>query len=75
MPGQRGFASLDFSTGRNPFFGFKYEVRGTRINPTLLLMVSFETIDRSNNKSCYAGHSYFPLFIDRSTRLPCTDPN
>jgi hypothetical protein len=48
IPGQKGFASIDFSTSRNPFFGFKYEVRGARFNPTLLVFVSFETIDRSN---------------------------
>jgi len=74
VPGQRGFASLDFSSGRNPFFGFKFEVRGPKLNPTTLLLVSFETIDRSTKKPCYAGHSYFPLFIDRTTQLPCTDP-
>lgn len=28
MPGARGFASVDFSTARCPFFGFKYELRG-----------------------------------------------
>jgi hypothetical protein len=28
QPGQRGFASVEFSTARNPFFGFKYEIRG-----------------------------------------------
>lgn len=48
VPSQRGFASVEYSTGRNPFFGFKYEIRGTRINPTTMLIVSFETIDRSN---------------------------
>jgi len=48
LPGQRGFASLEFSTARNPFFGFKYEVRLQKINPTLLLLVSFETLDKSN---------------------------
>lgn len=45
---KRGFASVDFSTGRNPFFGFKYEIRQSHVNPTLLIYVSFETIDRSN---------------------------
>lgn len=38
-------------------------------------MVSFETIDRSNGKPCFAGHSYFPLFMDRANRLPVTDAN
>ena len=48
VPAQRGFASIEFSTGRNPFFGFKFEVRQQRINPSLMLFVSFETVDRSN---------------------------
>ena len=72
---QRGFASVDFSTARNPFFGFKYEVRAPKLNPTLLLIVSFETIDRATNQPCYAGHSYFPLFMDKVTELPITDSN
>jgi len=46
---QRGFASIDYSTARSPFFGFKYEVRLPKMNPTLLLIVSFETIDKTNN--------------------------
>ena len=69
------FASVDFSTVRNPFFGFKFEVRGVKLSPTLILLVSFETIDRSNNLPCYAGHSYFPLFMDKVSELPITDPN
>ena len=28
IQGQRGFASVDYSTARSPFFGFKYEIRG-----------------------------------------------
>ena len=66
---------MEYSSARNPFFGFKYEVRGARISPTLLLLVSFETIDKSNGQSCYAGHSYFPLFMDKQSKLPVTDPN
>jgi hypothetical protein len=74
IAGSRGYASIDFSTARNPFYGFKYEIRGTK-DPSLLLMVTFETIDRSTGQPGYAGHSYFPLFMDRSTRLPVTDPS
>ena len=75
VPGLRGFADVTISTARNQFYGFKFEVRGAKLNPTLLLIVSFETIDRSNSKACYAGHSYFPLFMDRVSELPITDPN
>lgn len=75
IPGSRGFASVDFSTQRNAFFGFKYEVRADKMNPTLLLVVSFETIDRSSGKPCYSGHSYFPLFMDKTTERPILDAN
>lgn len=75
IPGLRGYAHMDMSTNRNPFFGFKYEVRGARLSPTLLLVVSFETMDRSNNKAVYAGHSYFPLFMDKNTEMPIRDPS
>lgn len=40
-----------------------------------MLLVSFETIDKSNGQPCYAGHSYFPLFMDKGTTMPITDPN
>ncbi len=66
---------MEFSTCRNPFYGFKYEIRGQMINPTLLLLVSFETIDKSSGKPCYAGHSFFPLFMDKQNYMPVTDPN
>ena len=70
---QRGFASVEYSTGRNPFFGFKFEVRGAKINPTSLLVVSFETIDKSNKQPRFAGHSFFPLFMDKVSKLPITE--
>jgi len=66
---------VEFSTGRNPFFGFKFEIRGMRINPTLLVFVSFETIDRSNQQPRFAGHSFFPLFMDKENKMPVTDFN
>ena len=50
-------------------------MRADRLNPTLLLLVSFETVDRSTGKPCYAGHSYFPLFMDKTTERPILDPN
>ena len=75
MPGSRGFASMDLSTQRHQFFGFKFEIRADKINPTLLLLVSFETWDKANNRACFAGHSYFPLFMDKKSELPITDAN
>ena len=65
---------MEFSTGRNPFFGFKYELRGVKLNPTMIVFVSFETIDRSNGEARFAGHSFFPLFMDKESKLPITEP-
>jgi hypothetical protein len=75
IQGERGFASMDLSTQRHQFFGFKFEIRQEKTNPTLLLLVSFETYDKGNNRPCFAGHSYFPLFMDKTSELPITDPN
>ena len=75
IQGQRGFASIDHSTQRNQFYGFKFEVRADKLNPTLLLLVSFETWDKGNGRPCFAGHSYFPLFMDKTNELPITDQN
>jgi hypothetical protein len=39
----------------------------------MLVFVSFETIDRSNKEPRFAGHSFFPLFMDKDSKLPVVD--
>lgn len=40
----------------------------------MIVFVSFETIDRSNGEARFAGHSFFPLFMDKESKLPITEP-
>jgi hypothetical protein len=72
--GSHGMASIDYSSGRHPFFGFKHEFRSHKFDPSTLVMISFETIDLATNKPCVVGYSFFPLFMDKDTKLPITDP-
>jgi len=65
---------MEYSSARHSFYGFKHEFRQQRFDPTTLVILSFETIDLSDNLPKIAGYSFFPLFVDRSSQLPVTDP-
>jgi hypothetical protein len=44
----KGLSDLEVSRGRHPFFGFRYEIRAPKLDPTLTIMITVETIDRSD---------------------------
>jgi hypothetical protein len=44
---ERAVADIDKSTARNPFYGFKLEIR-SKIDPTSLVIMTLETWDRSS---------------------------
>ena len=69
-----GTPDIDDSTTYMPYFGFRYEFRLPTYDPTTVVVITLETVDRANNTVCYVGHSYFPLFLDRKTRDPVTEP-
>jgi len=71
--GEKGMAAIEYSSGRHPFFGFKHEFRLPKFDPSALVIISFETIDLSTNKPAVVGYSFFPLFLDKDTKLPITD--
>lgn len=69
----KGLADLDVSTGRHPFYGFRHEIRYPKIDPTLTIVISIETIDRSDGQEKIAGYAYFPLFINPQNNKPVSD--
>lgn len=71
--GGKGLASIEFSSGRHPFFGFKHEFRAAKFDPSSLVIISIESIDLATNKPCIVGYSFFPMFMDKDTKLPITD--
>lgn len=42
---------------------FRYEIRGARLDPTMVVQATIETIDRSDGESKIVGYAYFPLFL------------
>lgn len=71
----KGLADLDVSTSRHPFFGFRHEIRAPRIDPTLTMVITIETIDRSDGHEKIVGFAYFPLFLSGGSRKPVEDRN
>ncbi len=57
-----------------PYFGFRYEFRLPRYDPTTIVAVTIETVDKSSNEVAYLGYAFFPLFIDYKTKEPVFDP-
>lgn len=39
------------------------------------VLISIETIDRSDGHNRIVGYAYFPLFLDGHTLTPCNDRN
>ena len=64
---------LSVSKAREPFYGFRSELRASKIDPTLRLIFTLDTHDLSNTEHRIVGHAMMPLFIDSSTKAPCVD--
>jgi hypothetical protein len=71
----KGTCDLDLSSARNPFYGFRYELRAPKLDPTIVVEATIETIDRSDGLEKIVGYAYFPLFLDASTRKQNVDRN
>jgi hypothetical protein len=52
------------SKARHPFYGFRHEIRAPHIDPTLVIVITIESIDRSDGHEKIVGHAYFPLFLN-----------
>lgn len=70
-----GTPDLNESTTYNPYFGFRYEFRLPHYDPTTIVAITIETIDRSSLEIVYLGHAFFPLFLDRKSKQPTADPS
>lgn len=71
----KGLCDLNLSTSRNPFYGFRYELRAPKLDPTIIIEVTVETIDRSDGLEKIIGYCYFPLFLNSQTMQQNTDRN
>jgi hypothetical protein len=69
----KGMSDLDVSKGRHPFYGFRQEVRSPKIDPTLTMMITIETLDRVDGIEKIVGYAYFPLFLNGLTKQACSD--
>ena len=68
-----GTPDINESTTYNPYFGFRYEFRLPRFDPTMVVSVTIETIDKTTLEVAYLGHSFFPMFLDRKSKQPVTE--
>lgn len=59
----KGLCDLNMSTARMPFYGFRYELRAPKLDPTVIIEATVETIDRSDGLEKIIGYCYFPLFL------------
>jgi len=70
-----GTPDVQESTTFIPYFGFRYEFRLPRYDPTTIVAITIETIDKSSLEIVYLGHVFFPLFLDKKTKKPTADPS
>lgn len=71
----KGNCELDVSSGRSPFYGFRFEVRAPMLDPSIVVQITIEAIDRSDGLSKIAGYAYFPLFLKSATKKQVIDKN
>jgi hypothetical protein len=64
----KGACDLDLSTARNPFFGFRYELRAPKLDPTIVIEATIETIDRADGLEKIVGYAYLPMFVNATSK-------
>jgi hypothetical protein len=69
----KGLADLEISRARHPFYGFRHEIRAPKIDPTTMIQITIETIDRSDGEDKIVGFAYFPLFLNMGNKHTVTD--
>jgi hypothetical protein len=70
-----GTNDVDASTTYNPYFGFRYEFRLPRYDPSTIVTITFETIDKTSGQVCFLGFAFFPLFLDVHSKEPISKPS
>lgn len=67
IPPQAGMPDLDSYT-YSPVFNFRQELRAPHFDPTLMILISLETIDQTNKEVRIIGYSAINLFLSRATK-------
>jgi len=65
---------LEQSTAFFHYYGFRYEFRIAKFDPTTLVFITIYTIDRTNNQVRTLGYSMINLFLNKYSTEPCTNP-
>ena len=68
-----GTPDITESSTYRPYFGFRYEFRLAHFDPTMIVAITIETIDKTTLEVSYLGHSFFPLFLDKRTKMAVID--
>lgn len=68
-----GAPDLEESTTFAPYYGFRYEFRLPRYDPTTIVSLTIETVDTSTGEIAFLGYAFFPLFLHKKTKDPVTD--
>ena len=71
----KGLCDIDLSSARNPFYGFRYELRAGKLDPTIVIETTIETIDRADGLEKIVGYAYLPMFLNATSRKVNTDRN
>ena len=71
----KGTADLELSSARNPFYGFRFELRAPKLDSTIVIEATIETIDRSDGLEKIVGYAYLPIFINATSRQVNIDRN
>jgi hypothetical protein len=66
---------IDLSSARSPFYGFRHELRAGKLDPTIVIETTIETIDRADGLEKIVGYAYLPLFLNATSRKVNTDRN
>ena len=74
IPPQAGLPDLE-SFSYSPIFSFRQELRAPHFDPTLMALISLETIDQMNKEVRIVGYSAINFFISRVTKKQPTMEN
>ena len=74
IPPQAGLPELESYTYA-PIFSFRQELRAPHFDPTLMALISLETVDQTNKEVRIVGYSAINFFISRSTKKQPTMEN
>ena len=58
------------SNSREPFYGYRSEIRVNKMDSTSILVFTIDTYDLSKGHTVILGHTCMPLFIDQNTKTP-----